>query len=85
MYILYTYLFFYTIGKSYKMFDAASSDNLNSTYVDFEFALSHCENLRARLPVLDSQETIEVVKGYLKDFNFTVLEVRQNIEMSRIH
>merc|ERR1711899_261355 len=61
-------------GKSYKMFDAASSDNLNSTYVDFEFALSHCENLRARLPVLDSQETIEVVKGYLKDFNFTVLE-----------
>jgi len=61
-------------GKSYKMFDAASSDNLNSTYVDFEFAFNHCENLRARLPVLDSLETIEVVKGYLEIFNFTVLE-----------
>ena len=73
--------FFLTVGKSYKMFDAASSDNLNSTYVDFEFAFNHCENLRARLPVLDSLETIEVVKGYLEIFNFTVLEVSQFLKI----
>merc|ERR1711899_292192 len=59
-------------GKAYKMFDASSSDKLNETYVDYAF--NHCENLRARLPVLDSLETIEIIKGYLEEFNFTVLE-----------
>ena len=57
------------------MFTADSSDKLNNTYVEFDFALKHCENLRARLPVLDSLETIEVVKKYLEEFNFTLLEV----------
>ena len=57
------------------MFTAALSDKLNDTYVDFDFAFKHCENLRARLPVLDSLETISVVKKYLEEFNFTTLEV----------
>ena len=66
--------FFKFLGKAYKMFDASSSDKLNETYVDFDYAFNHCENLRARLPVLDSLETIEIIKGYLEEFNFTVLE-----------
>ena len=68
-------IFFWFSGKAYKMFTAALSDKLNDTYVDFDFAFKHCENLRARLPVLDSLETISVVKKYLEEFNFTTLEV----------
>ena len=37
-------------------------------YVEFDNANKHCNGLGARLPVLDSQETIEIVKKYLDNF-----------------
>jgi len=53
-------------GKHYRMFD--------DKYVEFENATKHCEDMGARLPVLDSQETIEIIKKYLETSNFTVFE-----------
>jgi len=53
-------------GKHYKMFD--------DKYVEFDEAVSQCEELGARLPVLDSAETIKIVKKYLEVHNFSVFE-----------
>ncbi|XP_059091847.1 uncharacterized protein LOC131887293 isoform X2 [Tigriopus californicus] len=53
-------------GKSYKMFDDA--------YVEFDNATDHCNELGARLPVLDSAETIKIIMAYLEESNFTVFE-----------
>ena len=47
----------------------------DDTYVEFENATEKCESLGARLPVLDSGETIAIIKEYLKTSNFTVFEV----------
>jgi hypothetical protein len=44
-------------------------------YVEFDDAVKHCEELGARLPVLDSAETIEIIKTCLETSNFTVFEV----------
>ena len=46
----------------------------DDTYVEFENATEKCEGLGARLPVLDSAETIKIVKRYLETSNFTVFE-----------
>ena len=43
-------------------------------YVEWDDAVTHCQELGARLPVLDSQETIEIIKKYLETSNFTVFE-----------
>lgn len=53
-------------GKSYKMFDNA--------YVEFQNASDTCTELGARLPVLDTAETIAIVKKYMEESNFTVFE-----------
>ena len=47
----------------------------DNIYVEFENATEKCESLGARLPVLDSGETIAIIKEYLKTSNFTVFEV----------
>lgn len=44
-------------------------------YVEWDEALVQCQDLGARLPVLDSKETIEIIQGYLETYNFTVFEV----------
>lgn len=54
-------------GKHYRMFD--------EEYVEFDEAVTKCNELGARLPVLDSTTTIEVVKKYLVSGNFSVFEV----------
>ena len=51
----------------------------DDTYVEFENATEKCEGLGARLPVLDSAETIKIVKRYLETSNFTVFEASDNI------
>ena len=51
----------------------------DDTYVEFENATEKCEGLGARLPVLDSAETIKIVKRYLETSNFTVFEVSDNM------
>ena len=43
-------------------------------YVEWETAVDDCEKLGARLPVLDSKETIDIVQKYLETSNFTVFE-----------
>ncbi|CAB4053923.1 unnamed protein product [Lepeophtheirus salmonis] len=53
-------------GKHYRIFD--------DSYVEFDNATAKCEELGARLPVLDSPETIKIVKKYLEQSNFTVFE-----------
>ncbi len=52
----------------------------DDAYVEFENATEKCEGLGARLPVLDSMETIKVIKKYLETSNFTVFEVRLSAE-----
>ena len=47
-------------------------------YVEWDEAVKHCEELGARLPVLDSTDTIDIVKKYLEISNFTVFEVSFN-------
>ena len=54
------------LGKHYRMFD--------DRYVDFETATHHCEELGARLPVLYSKETIDIVQKYLEISNFSNFE-----------
>lgn len=44
-------------------------------YVEWDEAVKHCEELGARLPVLDSTETIEIISSYLENSNFSVFEV----------
>jgi hypothetical protein len=51
----------------------------DDAYVEFDNATDKCEGLGARLPVLDSAETIKVVKKYLTTSNFTVFEVSVTI------
>ena len=47
-------------------------------YVTFDNASQQCQELGARLPVLDTEETIDIVKNYLETYNFTVFnEVRK--------
>ena len=53
-------------GKHYRMFD--------DKYVEWEEAHTHCDEMGARLPVLDSKETIDIIKKYLDESNFTVFE-----------
>jgi len=53
-------------GKHYKMFD--------DKYVEFDEALNQCQELGARLPVLDTEQTIKIVKKYLEVANFSVFE-----------
>jgi len=53
-------------GKAYKMFD--------DQYMEFDNATEHCTGLAARLPVLDTTETVEIIKKYLAEANFTVFE-----------
>ena len=48
--------FFFLEGKYYWL--------LNEPYVEFKEAYKRCKNLGARLPVLDSTKTIEIVKNY---------------------
>lgn len=55
------------LGRSYRMFD--------DKYVDYDNATEQCRNLGARLPVLDTEETIEIVIDYMKEYNFSVFEV----------
>lgn len=55
-----------TNGKHYKMFD--------EEYLEWDEALTKCSELGARLPVLDSVETIGIIKTYLETSNFTVFE-----------
>lgn len=62
----YNLYLFFSSGKHYRMFD--------DKYVEFENATKHCEDMGARLPVLDSPETIEIIKKYLETSNFTVFE-----------
>ena len=38
---------------------------LNETYIEWEDARKKCQSLGARLPVLDTKETIDIVKSYL--------------------
>merc|ERR1712186_225636 len=42
--------------------------------MEFDNATEHCTGLAARLPVLDSTATIEIIKKYLAEANFTVFE-----------
>ena len=57
----------------------------DDTYVEFDNATEKCEGLGARLPVLDSAETIKIVKRYLETSNFTVFEVRgQNLATAEL-
>lgn len=44
-------------------------------YVEFDNASTTCQEMGARLPVLDSAETIATIKKYLEESNFTVFEV----------
>ena len=53
-------------GKSYRMFD--------DTYVEFENASDKCKRLGTTLPILDSADTISIVKRYLETSNFTAFE-----------
>jgi len=53
-------------GKHYRMFD--------DKYVEWDEAHTHCDEMGARLPVLDSKETIDIIKKYLDESNFTVFE-----------
>jgi len=53
-------------GKHYKLFD--------DKYVEFDEAFQQCQDLGARLPVLDTTQTIGIVKKYLEVHNFTVFE-----------
>ena len=48
-------------------------------YVEWDEAVKHCEELGARLPILDTADTIDIVKQYLDKSNFSVFEVRQLI------
>ena len=43
-------------------------------YVEWDVAVDECEKLGARLPVLDSKETIDIVQKYIETANFTALE-----------
>ena len=46
-------------------------------HVEWENATKQCQELGARLPVLSDKETIEIVKNYLKNSDFSgVLQVR---------
>merc|ERR1719228_1728452 len=50
---------------------------LNESYMEWDNATSKCQSLGARLPVLDSKETIDIVKKYLSEASsaeFTSLE-----------
>lgn len=38
---------------------------LNESYMEWENATTKCQSLGARLPVLDTKETIDIVKSYL--------------------
>merc|ERR1719470_243952 len=38
---------------------------LNESYIEWENATNKCQSLGARLPVLDTKETIDIVKSYL--------------------
>ena len=38
---------------------------LNESYIEWEDATHKCQSLGARLPVLDTKETIDIVKSYL--------------------
>ena len=53
-------------GKQYRMF--------YDRFVEWEEAHTRCDELGARLPVLDSKETIDIIKKYLDVSNFTVFE-----------
>ena len=46
-------------GKYYKL--------LSGPYVLFDEADKKCKDLGARLPVLDSQDTIDVIRNYMKN------------------
>ena len=54
-------------GNSYKM--------VYGMYVTFQNASDTCAELGARLPVLDTIETIKIIQKYTEEFNFTDLEV----------
>ena len=50
---------------------------LNETYIEWEDARKKCQSLGARLPVLDTRETIDIVKSYMNNVDleeFTALE-----------
>jgi len=40
---------------------------LNESYMEFENATNKCQSLGARLPVLDTKETIDIIKKYLAE------------------
>ena len=44
-------------------------------YVEWENATDKCADLGARLPVLSDAKTINIVKNYLAQANFSVFEV----------
>ena len=55
--------------RGYRMF--------GGEYVEWENATKQCQELGARLPVLSDKETIEIVKNYLKNSDFSgVLQVK---------
>ena len=49
-------------GKHYRM--------VYDRFVEWEEAHARCDELGARLPVLDSKETIDIIKKYLDTANF---------------
>jgi len=63
-------------SRSYRMFD--------DKYVTFENATQQCQDLGARLPVLDSDETIDIIKNYLETYNFSVFEEQWDRSSRRI-
>ena len=56
-------------GKYYKL--------STGPYVEFDEADKTCKDLGARLPVLDSQDTIDVIRNYMKKKEFPPGDIRR--------
>ena len=67
--ISFDFSFLSKTGKYYKL--------SSGPYVEFDEADKKCKDLGARLPVLDSQDTIDVIRNYMKIKEFPPGDIRR--------